>query len=132
MITENDRNTGIQSFQIQFLCQIAKMNETIMYLIVIMSANSREDSYLGALTLEIRRDVWVILQMSWGRPKQNSSSFLIDNWLNSFLADDQNRKGTLVEDCKIATLIWVHTYLLASKKCGFSEAIWYLKFCRNK
>ena len=57
MITENDRNTGIQSFQIQFLCQTAKMNETIMYLIVIMSANSREDSYLGALTLEIRRDV---------------------------------------------------------------------------
>ena len=60
MITENDRNTGIQSFQIQFLCQTAKMNETIMYLIVIMSANSREgreDSYSGALTLEIRRDV---------------------------------------------------------------------------
>ena len=57
MITENDRNTGIQSFQIQFLCQTAKMNETIMYLIVIMSANSGEDSYSGALTLEIRRDV---------------------------------------------------------------------------
>ena len=87
------------------------MNETIVYLIV-------PEKIVTRVSMPYRRDkAWRVSHFADELREAQAKFFLllIDNWLNSFLVDDQNRKDTLVENCKIATLITYYFALLQAK-----------------